>query len=66
MQYARIKEINADRITLDNGDSYRPEIGSSSKVMFWRSGDSVEIDGFGFQVTIRNTLRNDSIKASRV
>ncbi len=63
--YAKIKQIDWDTITIDNGERYKAQEGERSKMVMWTAGDSVDITGGGSDVTVRNATRFNQIKARR-
>lgn len=63
----RISKIDKDIIILDDNSVYRADIMSGSKLMFWNAViDRVEVESSGFGVSITNTNRNETIKASKI
>jgi hypothetical protein len=63
----RINKIDKDIIILDDNSVYRADIMSGSKLTFWNATlDKVDVESSGFSVTITNTNRNETIKASKI
>jgi hypothetical protein len=62
--HTTIASVDFDTIALETGYRYQVEMRERSKIMLWSPGELVVVTG-SEEVTIRNSIRRQEIKARR-
>jgi hypothetical protein len=61
-----MKKNDKDIIILDDNSVWRLDMFGSSKPTFWSTFDDLEIDDSGFNSSITNLKKNETVKAQKI